>query len=117
MQIETLLNEPVDTARALMVGPDRQGKLILSHSKLLRKGRDEAEIPAVETVVRGAYTLTELENGTIQVLENGESIAPAKPVLRTLAGELNVGTLNTNGNPYNTRQLGSLVIAAIKNRA
>ena len=117
MQIEILLNEPVATARALMVGPDRQGKLILAHSKLLRKGRDESEIPAVESVVHGAYTLTELENGSIQVLEDGKPIAPVKPVLRTLAGELNISILNTNGNPYNTRQLGSLVIAAIKNRA
>lgn len=116
MQIETLLNEPIATARELMSGPDSSGKLILSHSKLLPKRREEEDIPAINTVVHGGFTLTELENGSIQVLDHGKPTAPVQPILRTIAGELSISTLNSNGNPYNTRQLGTLVIAAIKNR-
>jgi hypothetical protein len=58
----------------------------------------------------------ELENGTIEVYANGGLVSPSKPALKELATQLNVPLLNSNGNPYNTRQLGSLVIKSIESR-
>jgi hypothetical protein len=37
-----------------------------------------------------------------------------KPVLRELATSLNIGLLNSNGNPYNTRQLGTQIIKCVQ---
>ena len=59
------------------------------------------------------YTVRELESGSIEVERDGRRIAPAKPVLRELASELDVGLHNRRGNPMNTRQLGSLIITRI----
>jgi hypothetical protein len=61
------------------------------------------------------YTVRALESGTIQVERDGKLMIPSKPVLRDLARRLNVGTLNRNGNPLNTRQLGSLIISKVAN--
>lgn len=38
----------------------------------------------------------------------------AKPALRDLATSLGVSLVNNNGNPRNTRQLGSEIIVAIQ---
>ena len=51
---------------------------------------------------------------TIEVEQAGALVVPAKPVLRALAQRLNLSLLNANGNPYNTRQLGSQVITTIQ---
>jgi hypothetical protein len=37
-------------------------------------------------------------------------ISPAKPALRKIAGKLGINTLNSSGNPFETRQLGTSVI-------
>ncbi|MEH6532395.1 MAG: hypothetical protein V7735_13810 [Photobacterium frigidiphilum] len=52
----------------------------------------------------------ERENGSIEVLKDEKTRLPAKPHLRHVAKELAISTLNINGNTYNTRQLGSLII-------
>ena len=82
-------------------------------SKLIKTSRDLSGIPAIKTVERAPYTIQELENGSIEVIKGGIAISPAKPVLRELASELNIGLLIGNGNPFNTRQLGSLIIKAL----
>ena len=61
----------------------------------------------------GRYTIRELESGSIEVTRDGSEVRPAKPSLREIASELNLGLLNRNGNPLNTRQLGRLVIDRI----
>jgi hypothetical protein len=56
------------------------------------------------------YVIRQLTSGTIQVFRNSRPVVPVKPVLRRLAKTLGVSLLNTNGNPRNTRQLGSELI-------
>lgn len=113
MQIETLLNESIESAKALMSNPLGNGKVSISLSKLLNTPKMRIDIPVIKTATSGKYTLHELENGTIEVTMNSELISPAKPILRDLAKQFNISILNNNGNPHNTRQLGSLLIKII----
>lgn len=62
----------------------------------------------------GPYTVRELESGSIEVTHDGKEVKPTKPALREIASKLNLRLLNRNGNPLNTRQLGSLVIDRIR---
>jgi len=113
MQIETLLNETIDVAMPLMSKPNGNGKVSISFSKLLNETKVHLDIPAIKTAEYDPYTIQELENGTIEVSSNGELVTPVKPILRELASKLNISTINSNGNQYNTRQLGSILIKAI----
>ena len=70
------------------------------------------DIPAIKTVSVPPYEIRELENGAIEVEAEGV-LCTAKPVLRELAQKYNLSILNSNGNPYNTRQLGSLIIKVV----
>jgi len=114
MQIETLLNNTVNEARELMSDANSNGKMSISLSKLTGSPKVRSEIPAIKTLTLPSYVIRELENGTIEVLANGELVSPTKPVLRELANEHNISLLNNNGNPRNTRQLGSLLISALQ---
>lgn len=49
--------------------------------------------------------------------QDGQIVSPAKPILRELALKLNVPLVNANGNPLNTRQLGTQVIRSIREAA
>jgi hypothetical protein len=62
----------------------------------------------------GPYTIRELESGSIEVRRDGNEVKPTKPALREIASKLKLELLNRNGNPLNTRQLGSLVINRIR---
>jgi len=117
MQIETLLNDTIANTIELMTPTDANGKRCISLSKLTNSKKIRTDIPTATTSHYGAYTVTALENATILVFVNGEPVSPAKPVLRKLAAELGVELLNSNGNAHNTRQLGSLVMAAMANLA
>jgi hypothetical protein len=113
MQIETLLNDKIENAKALMSKPSANGKFSISLSKLTNTSEKRLDIPVLKTAVSSLYTINELENGTIEIESNGEIISPAKPILREIAEKYNVNILNGNGNPHNTRQLGSLLIRVI----
>lgn len=110
MQIETLFNGETEQAKTLMGQPNANGKVSISLSKLKQSGKERSDIPTIKSASMGAYTIRELENGAIEVESNGEIIVPAKPVLRELANSKSISLFNSNGNPYNTRQLGSLLI-------
>jgi hypothetical protein len=71
------------------------------------------ESPSVREVESGPYIVRELESGSIEVTRDGHPLTPAKPALREIASKLNLGLLNRNGNPLNTRQLGRLIIDRI----
>ena len=114
MQIETLFNDTVALATDLMTPPTANGKRNISLSKLLSPPPIRTDIPTVTSVQYDNYTINALENGTIEVFSNGELVTPAKPTLRKLAAKLGVDILNSNGNPQNTRQLGSQMISAIE---
>ncbi len=115
MQIEVLMDSSVTEAGILMSHENKQGKSNISLSKLVRPTRiPRTDLKEVKTVERGKWRVRELENGTIEVYVDGTLASSAMGELRNIAEELNLSLLNANGNPYNTRQLGSLVIKAIQ---
>ena len=111
-EIEVLLNEIISEAVKLMT-PDVGGKRALPVSRLAKKPALRSEIKTVNEVSFDGYDIKELENGSIEVDKAGHIISPAKPVLRSLANQLSLPILNANGNPFNTRQLGTLIIKSI----
>lgn len=113
MQIETLLNETTSNATKLMTKPNTSGKVSISLSKLTNTPKERSDIPVIKTATCSPYIIQELENGTIEIINNGELVSPAKPILRELAEKFNIGIMNINGNFHNTRQLGSLLIKTI----
>ncbi|EGQ9121130.1 hypothetical protein BS015_RS15975 [Vibrio parahaemolyticus] len=110
MQIETLFDGSVEQAQALMCTSGSGSKYTLALSKLVKFDSIDRDIPKVKEAVWGDFTIVERENGSIEVIENGTALVPAKPHLRQVAKALGVSILNSNGNHYNTRQLGSLLI-------
>ncbi|BBM03243.1 hypothetical protein [Microbulbifer sp. GL-2] len=115
MQIETLINESIPKAIEFMGNPDANGKVNVALSRLLSPRKPDSEMLAIKQVKYRKYQIVELENGTIEVKVNDEVASPSKPVLREIATSLNISHFNSNGNQYNTRQLGSLIIKTIKN--
>jgi hypothetical protein len=116
MQIETLLDCTVDEAKSMMVkSPD--SNLVIAVSKLIRDKTPKGKIKSIREVLFDGVIIRELESGTIEVERNGALILPAKPELRRFAAHLGVDILNENGNPRNTRQLGSLIVKMIQERA
>ncbi len=112
MQVETLLDVPIAEALALMT-PEGEGKRTLSLSRLIRKTKPRSEIKATSEIRLQGYVVRELESGTIEVERDGVLVSPVLPTLKDLAQQLNVPLLNSNGNPFNTRQLGSQVIKSV----
>jgi len=112
MQVETLLDAPVAEAQVLMTS-ESGGRRDLPLSKLIKRTRPRAEIKTTNEVIFRDYTVRELESGTIEVEKDGKLVSPVKPVLRELALQLNISLVNGNGNPFNTRQLGSNIIKSV----
>lgn len=113
MQVETLYDAPIATARVDMKGRDAK-KLSL----IVRAPTPVDGAPVVLATVREAthdgFRIVELENGAIQVWTYGRLVEPAKPTLRNLAAGLDITSRNSRGNEYNTRQLGSRVLDRIE---
>ena len=112
MQVEILLDAPVAEALALMT-PEGEGKRMLSLSRLIKKTKPRNEIKATSEIRYQDYVVRELESGTIEVEQSGVLVTPVLPTLKELAHQLNVPLLNSNGNPFNTRQLGSQIIKSV----
>jgi len=113
LQIKVLLNAPTSEAKRLM-SQERNGKCDLALSKLLTiKPKPIQPRAAVEVLFEG-LKIQELETGTIVILRAGVQVQPVKPILREIAQRLNIGLLNSSGNPLNTRQLGTQVIRSIQ---
>jgi len=113
MQVEILLDQPIQEAIKLF-GPVRKGKRTISLSKLkTKKIKPREYIKVIKEVEFDGQTIRELETGTIEVEVEGSLISPVKPVLRKIAKALNISLLNSSGNKFNTRQLGSQVIGAV----
>jgi len=109
MQVETLYDALKIEAEKLM-GSARAGRCDLPLSRLLRPKTTCHDIPVLRQVTLGDYLVRELESGTIEVEHQGQPIVPVKPLLRQLATCLNLPLINSNGNEFNTRQLGSQII-------
>lgn len=115
MQVEILLDAPVTEALAIMA-PEGEGKRILSLSRLVKKPKPRHEIKTTNEAHHNSYLIRELESGTIELERNGTPVSPVLPILKEIAQELGVPVLNSNGNPFNTRQLGSLIIRTVCQR-
>lgn len=114
MQIETLFDGSVEEAKLLMNDSGNGGKSTIAMSKFTKSKPIDRDIPRIKEVEWDNYKVIELENGSIEVLLDESTVKPSKPHLRKIARELNISILNSNGNCYNTRQLGSLIINALK---
>jgi hypothetical protein len=115
MQIETLLDCPAKEAKSKMAGT-QDSKLNISVSKLLGEKTPKTKIKSIKEVLFDGMVIRELESGTIEVEKAGVLVSPVKPELQRIAKEIGLDILNKNGNPHNTRQLGSLVIKTIKEK-
>ena len=116
MELEILLDKSIEEAKTLMTA-NSSGKLSIAMSKIYKpntKVRNDSEIAVIKHAVYRNYEIRELESGTIEVYDNGEKQSVVKPVLRDIAGEISVPVFNSKGNPFNTRQLGTLVIQEFK---
>jgi hypothetical protein len=113
MQVEILLDQPIAEALKIM-SEQGMGKRVISFRRLMGKSRPVVPAKTINEVTFQEYTIRELETGTIEIWRDGVSISPVRPVLRELALALNVGLLNNNGNPHNTRQLGTQVIKSVQ---
>lgn len=84
-------------------------------SKLINQPVEPRILLNVKEAIWNNYKLMDLENGTIEVFLNDEIVTPSKPYLRDIAKELGISILNSNGNPFNTRQLGFFLIKELLN--
>jgi hypothetical protein len=110
MQIEILLDEPIDKAKTQM-SQGSKGKRAISLARLASKPKPKrAEIRSIRTAQFMNYLIRELESGTIEVEEHGQLIQPTKPALREIEAPLNIKLESDNGNVLTTRQLGSQII-------
>lgn len=112
MELEILLDESIDEATKLMT-QQGDGKCAISLSKIYKpnkKVRNDSEVLVVRKASYQNYIIQELESGTIEVYEDGEKQSAAYPILRKVAGLISISIFNGKGNPYNTRQLGTLLI-------
>lgn len=110
MQVETLLDAPISEALSHASKTAEQTRYTISVNCLQNKEKPPRDIVKVQSVSINDYVITELENGSIEIYRDNKSITPVKPILRELAMEANINLVNINGNPFNTRQLGSLLI-------
>lgn len=67
-----------------------------------------------KNVSYGPYEIVRYESGSVHVKKDGVSVEIVKPELREIAKKIGVSTINDNGNPIGTRQLGSKIIATIE---
>ena len=113
MEIDVLLDSSIADAQELMTDADEKGKRTISLSKLIpKKSILRTESKVLEAKYKH-YEIIELESGTIEVYSNGKLEPKSKPILSSIAKDINVSIFNSNGNLLNTRSLGSHVIKAI----
>jgi hypothetical protein len=115
MELEILLDKSIEEAKTLMTA-NSSGKLSIAMSKIYKpntKVRNDSEIAVIKQAAYRNYEVRELESGAIEVYDNGEKQSVVQPVLRGIAGEISVPLFNSKGNPFNTRQLGTLIIKSL----
>jgi hypothetical protein len=112
MQIETLLDASVAETQSLL--SESGIKLNLPLGRLRGSSRSSSRPLEDQKITceaaHGDYIVREFESGTVVVLKNDVIESTTKPILRTIAKELGISILNSNGNSMNTRQLGARII-------
>lgn len=113
VSIEELLDCSASQARAEM--RLSRNKLIYA-PRVSPRRRDLTELRVTNEGMYRDIHVKQLENGKILVERNGKPEVPAKPALREIASEIGVDFLNSNGNPKNTRSLGSDILTVLESR-
>jgi hypothetical protein len=113
--IEELLDSPAERIAEVTADSDTDHTYRIRQGERPRHALEELTILA--EVAHGPWRILQYENGTMAVSRDGEVLPQAKPALREIAAELSVPLLNGNGNPANTRQLGSAILVALQARA
>lgn len=108
-EIKVLLDAPIEEARKLMT-PSSSATLVISLSKISGKPKVRGVVKSVISATFENYVVREMENGSIEVSKNGQDCDVAKPELRVIAQRLGMSIENSNGNAFNTRELGSSII-------
>jgi len=114
MQIEILFDDTIGEARKKFAKGGDEKTLNISLSKLLSKAAPKHCLKAVNVQLFEGVTVREIESGTIELFRDGNPVAPVLPELRRMAEKLSVSIINDNGNPLNTRQLGSLILKSLQ---
>lgn len=78
------------------------------------KVRNDEQIKVSEEAHYHDYLIKELESGNIEVYERERKHEVVKPILRKVVVEMSIPIVNGNGNPYNTRQLGTVIIRVLQ---
>ena len=119
LEIETLVDKTVENAKSEMRLHDKKyvyaiGKNLGNQEPNVESDSNQLQhLQINQQLVYGEYVIQQYENGTIQVLQDG-NVLIAWPVLANIASALNVSLLNSAGSKKNTRQLGDHVIKAIE---
>ena len=113
VSIEELLDRPA--AEVLSELRESGGSFIYSPGAR-RQGRDLSELKVTSAAMYKNIEIRQLENGTILVERDGVPDNPAKPTLRSIANDIGVDVLNSNGNPKNTRTLGADILTVLTAR-
>jgi hypothetical protein len=113
MQIEILLDEHIEKVKESMFSGLADGKYYISMNKLVSNKPISRQLAAVTKSIHSDYRIIELENGTLGLFITNSLATRSKPHLREIAKNLGVSILNSNGNLFNTRQLGSFLIREI----
>ncbi len=115
MQIEVLLDAPKEEVLPLLSSVERgKQRLSINRTSRNRTPKSRQNIQCANEVLFKGYTVRELESGTIEIEYDGQQLSPVKPYLRDIAKLLNLGLLNSKGNAFNTRQLGTQIIQSIQ---
>lgn len=110
LAIEILMDLPASEARDSM--RTRAGRLVFPTYKSPTQADHLplSNLQITKVANAGQIQIRQYENGTVEVLRDGQLIAPALPLLRELSIELGVDHLNSTGTPKNTRHLGDQII-------
>ncbi|RJE80019.1 hypothetical protein [Paracoccus sp. JM45] len=96
---------------------DVNGSTYLPVNKILKPAERQStpleQMKEVASALWSSFQVTQLENGSIIVRDDGHLLPQAKPVLRDIARQIGVNPMNSMGNAKNTRSLGSDIIKAL----
>ena len=105
ISIESLLDQPTDTALDLFDEIGSNWRFMVGTNRRASKPLDGLEI--VRSATAENFEIKEYENGSFIVLQDGEQVAPALPILKRLATGVGIPLVWKTGANKNTRQLGS----------
>lgn len=113
--IKELYDGPVEELRGML--REVRGGSYLPVNRLRQSPPGErpdlSQLKVVASAQWKEWRINQLENGSILIRQGEEIVPVSKPVLREIAKEVGVNTLNAMDRPKNTRTLGTDIIRAL----